>query len=147
MVYGMVYGVWSWPVMSCNACFLLYSDPRSLGHSIPLLLVSFMASREAVALVANDPIISGTFIQSFRQFENQNPSSNSWDNFSVTFLAIRVVVVPLENNPIISGTSIWLFTHLEHQKVFKGWDNFLVSFLATREAVAPHANDPIMSGT
>ena len=95
-----------------------------------------MATREAVALVANDPIISGTFIQSFRQFENQNPSSNSWDNFLVPFLATREVVVPLENNPIISGTSIWLFRHLEHQKVFKGWDNFLVSFLATREAVA-----------
>ena len=24
MVYGMVYGVWSWPVMSCNACYLYY---------------------------------------------------------------------------------------------------------------------------
>ena len=40
-------------------------------------LVSFIATREAVALVANDPIISGTFIWLFRQIENQTPSSNS----------------------------------------------------------------------
>ena len=34
MVYGMVYGVWSWPVMSCNACNLL-----SLFYSLILLLI------------------------------------------------------------------------------------------------------------
>ena len=26
MVYGMVYGVWSWPVMSCNACLCFLSN-------------------------------------------------------------------------------------------------------------------------
>ena len=100
-----------------------------------------------LALVANDPIISGTLIQLFRQFENQNPSSNSWDNFLILILATREVVVPLENDPIISGTSICLFRHLEHQNLFKGWDIFLVSFLTTREAVAPLANYSIMLGT
>ena len=39
-----------------------------------IFLVLFLATREAVALLANDPIMSGTLIQSFRNLEHQNPS-------------------------------------------------------------------------
>ena len=37
---------------------------------------SFLATREELALLANDPIMSGTSIRSFRHLEHQNSSSN-----------------------------------------------------------------------
>jgi len=110
--------------------------------------VGFLATREAVALLANDVIMPGTLLWSFRHLEHQNPSSNGWDNFLVPFLATREAVVLHANDLIMSGTSIRSFRHLEHQNLSSnGWDNCLVPFLATREAVAPLANDLIMSGT
>ena len=39
-----------------------------------ILLVPFLAIREAVALLANDLMMSGTLIQSFRHLEHQNLS-------------------------------------------------------------------------
>ena len=107
-----------------------------------------------MAPLANDLIISGTSIRSFRHLKHQNPSSNGWDNFLVPFLATREAVAPLANDPIMSGTSIQSFRHLKHQNLSTGDDFiyssgiiFLVLFLATREAVALLANNPIMSGT
>ena len=42
-------------------------------------LVPFLATREAVALLANDLIMLGTSIRSFRHLEHQNPSIISED--------------------------------------------------------------------
>ena len=39
-----------------------------------IFLVPFLATMEAVALLANDLIMSGTSIWSFRHLEHQNPS-------------------------------------------------------------------------
>ena len=41
-----------------------------------VFLVQFLATREAVTPLANDPIMLGTLIQSFRHLENQNQSLN-----------------------------------------------------------------------
>jgi len=74
-----------------------------------------LATREAVAPLANDSIMSGTSILSFRHVEHQNPSLNGRDNFLVPFLATREAVAPLANDPIMSGRSIRSFRHLERQ--------------------------------
>ena len=42
-------------------------------------LVPFLATMEAVGLLPNDLIMSGTSIQSFRHLEHQNPSIISED--------------------------------------------------------------------
>ena len=68
-----------------------------------------------MAPLANDPIMSGTLIQLFRQLEHQNPSSNGIEIFSVPFLATRKAVVLLANHPVMLGTLIQLFRHLKHQ--------------------------------
>ena len=39
-----------------------------------IFLVYFLATKEALALLANDPIMSGRLIRSFRHLECQNPS-------------------------------------------------------------------------
>ena len=39
-----------------------------------IFLVQFLATMEAVALLANDPIMSGRSIRSFRHLQCQNPS-------------------------------------------------------------------------
>ena len=44
-----------------------------------IFLVPFLATMEAVALLANDLIMSGTSIRSFRHLEHQNPSIISED--------------------------------------------------------------------
>ena len=113
-----------------------------------------------MAPLANDPIMSGTSIWSFRHLKHQNLFTgddfiySSGINFLVPFLATREAVVPLANDPFMSGTSIRSFRHLKHQILSTGdyftYSSgmiFLVPFLATREAVVPLANDPIMSGT
>ena len=48
-------------------------------------LVPFLATREAVAPLANDPIMSGTSIWSFRQLEQQNLSSKAEMIFNFIF--------------------------------------------------------------
>ena len=125
-----------------------------IASSEIIFLVPFLATREAVVLHANDLIMSGTSIRSFRHLEHQNLSSNGWDNCLVPFSATREAVAPLANDLIMSGTSIRSFRHLKHPNLSTGDDYiyssgiiFLVPFLATREAVALHANDLIMSGT
>ena len=70
-----------------------------------------------MAPLANDPIMQGMSLLLFRYLENQNPSSNSLDNFLVPFLATREGVAPLANDPIMLGTSIQSFRHLEHQNL------------------------------
>ena len=44
-----------------------------------IFLVPFLATMEAVALLANDLILSATSIRSFRHLEHQNPSIISED--------------------------------------------------------------------
>jgi len=80
-------------------------------------LVLFLATREAVAPLANDPIMLGTSIWSIRHLEHQNPSSNGGDNFLVPFLPTREAVAPHANDSIMLGTSIQSFRHLEHQNM------------------------------
>ena len=67
-------------------------------------LIPFLATREAVAPLANDPIMSGTLIWLFRHIEHQNLSSNGCDIYLVSFLATREAVAQLANDPIMSGT-------------------------------------------
>ena len=74
-----------------------------------------------MAPLANDLIMSGTSIQSFRHLKHQNLSTgddfiySSGIIFLLPFLATREAVAPLANDPIMSGTSIRLCRHLEHQ--------------------------------
>ena len=73
-----------------------------------------------MALLANDPIILGTLIRSFRHLKHQNLSTgddfiySSGIIFLVPFLATREVVALLAKDLIMSGTSIRLFRPLEH---------------------------------
>ena len=57
------------------------SDDFIHGSRI-LFLVLFLATKEVVAPLANDPIMSGRLIKSVRHLEHQNPSSNSRDDFA-----------------------------------------------------------------
>ena len=83
------------------------------------MLVPFLATREAVAPLANDPMMSGTLIRSFRHLKHQNLSTG--DDFIhssgiillVPFFATWEAVVPLVNDPIMSVTLILLFRHLK----------------------------------
>ena len=80
-----------------------------------------MATKEAVAPLANDPIMMSTLIWSFRHLEHQNLSTcvdfmdGSGIIFLVPFLATKEALGPLANVPIMSGRSIQLFRHLECQ--------------------------------
>ena len=65
-----------------------------------IILVLFLATREAVAPLENDPIMLGTLIKLLRELEHQYLSTNGLDNFLFLFLAIREALVPLTNNPI-----------------------------------------------
>ena len=74
--------------------------------------------REAVALLANDLIMSDTLIWSLIHLKHQNLSNgddfiySSGIIFLVPFLATREAVVLLTNDPIMSGTLIWSLRHL-----------------------------------
>ena len=74
-----------------------------------------------MAPLANDPIMSGTSIRSFRHLKHQNLSTgddfiySSGIIFLVPFMATRDDVAPLTNDLIMWGTSIQLFRHLDHQ--------------------------------
>ena len=81
-----------------------------------IILVLFLATREAVAPLANDPIMLGTLIQLLRELEYQYLSTNGLDNFLFLFLAIREALVPLTNNPI---------KYLKHQNLSIGDDFYL----------------------
>ena len=76
-----------------------------------------------MSLLANDPIMLGKLIQSFRHLKHQNLSTgddfiySSVIIFLVPFLATREAVALLAKDPIMSGTSILSFRHLEHQNV------------------------------
>ena len=65
-----------------------------------------------MSLLANDPIMLGKLIQSFRHLKHQNLSTgddfiySSGIIFLVPFLATREAVVLLTNDPIMSGTLI-----------------------------------------
>ena len=100
----------------------LYTSNDLIYSSWLILLVPFLAIREAVVLLANDSIMSGTSIQLFRHLEHQNPSSNGWDKFLVPFLATREAVAPLAKDLIMLGTSIRSFTHLKHQNMSTSYD-------------------------
>ena len=76
-----------------------------------------------MAPLANDLIMSGTSILSFRHLKHQNLSTgddfiySSGIIFLVPFLATREAVALLANDLIILGTSIQSFRHLEHQNL------------------------------
>ena len=76
-----------------------------------------------MAPLANDPIMSGTSIRSFRHLKHQNLSTgddfiySSGIIFLVPFLATREAVALLANDPIMSGRSIRSFRHLEHENL------------------------------
>ena len=55
------------------------TDDDFIYSSGIIFLVPFLATMEAVALLANDLIMSGTSIWSFRHLEHQNPSIISED--------------------------------------------------------------------
>ena len=74
-----------------------------------------------MAPLANDPIMSGTSIRSFRHLKHQNLSTgddfihSSGIIFLVPLLATMEAVAPLANDPIMSGRSIRSFRHLQCQ--------------------------------
>ena len=74
-----------------------------------MFLVPFLATREAVALLANDLIMSGTSIRSIRHLKHQYLSTgydfiySSGIIFLVPFLSTRKAVAPHENDPIMLG--------------------------------------------
>jgi len=55
------------------------TDDDFIYSSGIIFLVPFLATMEAVALLANDLILSATWIRSFRHLEHQNPSIISED--------------------------------------------------------------------
>ena len=55
------------------------TDDDFIYSSGIIFLVPFLATMEAVALLANDLILSATSIRSFRHLEHQNPSIISED--------------------------------------------------------------------
>ena len=74
-----------------------------------------------MAPLANDSIILGTLIQSFRHLKHQNLSTGddfidgSGIIFLVPFFATKEALALLTTNPVNAGRSIWLFRHLECQ--------------------------------
>ena len=74
-----------------------------------------------MALLANDLIMLGTLIRSFRHLEHQNMSTDDYfiDRSGiiclVPFLATKVALTILINDTIMLGTLIQSFRHLEHQ--------------------------------
>ena len=124
------------PPLWQNFCFyrpLSTGDDFIHGSGIMIYLVQFLATREAVALLANDPIMMGRSIWTFTHLEHQNlskfepcSSSNGCDIFLISFLANKDLVAPLANYPIMSGRSIQWFKHLKHQNLSTG-DDFIHS--------------------
>ena len=72
-------------------------------------VVPFFATREAVAALANYPIMLGRLIQSFRHLKHQNPSTgDDFINSSriislVPILATKETLAPPANDPIMKG--------------------------------------------
>ena len=72
-----------------------------------ICLVPFLATKEAVALLANDPIMAGRLIQSFRHLKHQILSTgddfiySSGIIFLVPCLATKEALAPLANDPIM----------------------------------------------
>ena len=93
----------------------------SSSNSWDIFLVPFLATRELVAPLQNDPIISGRLILMFRHLKHQNLSTDddfiqsSGIIFFVPFLATKEVLAPLANDPIMLGRSIQSLRHLERQ--------------------------------
>ena len=80
-----------------------------------------MATKEALAPLANGPIMLGRLIWSLTHPKRPNPStgndfmSSSGKNVLVQFLATKEALAPLANVPIMSGRSILLCSHIECQ--------------------------------
>ena len=75
-----------------------------------------------MALLANDPILLGRLILSFKHLKHQNLSTgNDFIHGSGIFFSFIFVhqgaVALLANNLIMSGTSIRSFRHLEYQNL------------------------------
>ena len=94
------------------------------------VVVPLLATREAVALLSNDHIMSERSIRSFRHLKHQNLSTS--DDFIHRsgifcldlFSATKEVLALLANDLIMSGTSIWSFRHLKHQNMLTS-DDFI----------------------
>ena len=73
--------------------------------------------------LANDLIMSGTLIQSFRHLKHQNPTIGDIFIHSsgiislIPLLATIEVVAPLANDPIMLGRSIRSFRHSKCQNL------------------------------
>ena len=71
-------------------------------------LVQILATKEALAPLANDPIMLGSLIQSYRHLKHQNLSTGddfingSGISFLVQVLATKEALAPLANYPIMS---------------------------------------------
>ena len=76
-----------------------------------------------MSLLANDPIMLGKLIQSFRHLKHQNLSTgddfiySSGIIFLVPFLATKEALAPLNNVPFMLGRFIWSFRLLECQNL------------------------------
>ena len=104
-----------------------------LSTVVEIFLVLFLATKEALAPLANDPIKSGRSIRSFRHLKLQNLSTG--DDF-------------IYSSGIIFQFHFWPpRRHWRHLKMImqgRSIRRSLVPIFATRELVAPLANDPIM---
>ena len=84
-------------------------------------LVPILATRELVAPLATNPIMSERLILLLRHLKHQNMSTSddfidsSGKIFLVQFLATKEALASLAYDPIMLGISIWLFKHLECQ--------------------------------
>ena len=99
----------------------LQSNLRKFSIFTQGCLVPIFTTRGVVAPPANNLIMSGTSIRSFRNLKHQNQSTGDYFIQSsgiiclVLFLATKEVLAPLANDPIMSGRLIQLFRHLECQ--------------------------------
>ena len=86
-------------------------------------LVPILATKEALASLANDPIMLDWLIRSYRHLKHQNLSTfDDFINirviiFVVPFLATKEELAPLASNFIMSRRSIRLLRHLECQNL------------------------------
>ena len=104
--------------------FFIWGFLDDFIHSSGIIfLVPFLATKETLAPLANDPIMLGTSIPLFRHLKHQNLSTGdvfiySSGNFLVPFLATKAVLVPLTNDDIMSERSIRLFRHIGYKNLY-----------------------------
>ena len=83
---------------------------------VEYFLALFLATREAVAPLANDPIMSDTSKHQNMSIRDDSIHS-SGIIYLVPFLATEEALAPLVNVPIMLERLIWLLRHLECQNL------------------------------